>query len=276
MPCRAHIAYYPLIHGCIESALFIPSILQILDLGALGYRPAWDKQIEVHAQVLADPAHPGVLILVEHPPVITIGRHPGAQKHLLAPPAMLAARGVELVETDRGGDITFHGPGQLVAYPIINLNTYNLNLHAYMRLLEQIIIDTLAQFQISAQRDPSPTPATGVWVQTLTQNSELRTQNFAKIAAIGVKLRRWTTLHGLALNVTTDLSFFDLINPCGLSPRHLDAKTTLRKDPTDVPSQIPPRRRPHPPTQRNPPITSLPCVKTQGRRAVVSACRHEA
>ena len=190
---------------------------------------------------------------------------------------MLAARGVELVETDRGGDITFHGPGQLVAYPIINLNTYNLNLHAYMRLLEQIIIDTLAQFQISAQRDPSPTPATGVWVQTLTQNSELRTQNFAKIAAIGVKLRRWTTLHGLCAQRHHRPLFLRSHQPLRpLAPRHLDAKTTLRKDPTDVPSQIPPRRRPHPPTQRNPPITSLPCVKTQGRRAVVSACRHEA
>src|SRR5690242_8302583 len=99
-------------------------MLQVIDLGTLPYRPAWEKQLEIHTQVLADPAHPGTLILVEHPPVITIGRRPNAQRHLLASPAHLAARGVELVETDRGGDITFHGPGQLVAYPIINLNTY--------------------------------------------------------------------------------------------------------------------------------------------------------
>ena len=203
--------------------------LELLDLGTLAYQPAWDQQLAVHEQVLANPDHPGVIILVEHPPVITVGRRANATQNLLAPPALLATRGIELVETDRGGDITFHGPGQLVAYPILNLNTYDLNLHAYMRFLEEVVIATLAQFQITAFRDPNPNPATGVWVNVSaeskvlsaeppieTQHSALSTQHLSKICALGVKLRRWVTLHGLALNVTTDLSYFNLINPCGL------------------------------------------------------------
>jgi lipoyl(octanoyl) transferase len=153
-------------------------------------------------------------MLVEHPPVITIGRRPDAQQHLLASPKFLELRGVEIVETDRGGDITFHGPGQLVAYPIIPLNTYNFNLHSYMRFLEEVVIQTLATFHLQALRDPSPKPATGVWIPDPAAQSP---DGLAKICALGIKVRRWVTLHGIALNVTTDLSFFDLINPCGLS-----------------------------------------------------------
>ena len=197
----------------------------IFDLGTLAYRPAWDRQLEVHDQVSSGELPAGAILLVEHPPVITIGRRANAARNLLASPAFLAARGVEVVETDRGGDITFHGPGQLVAYPILNLNAYRLNLHAYMRFLEEVVITTLAHFHIAAQRDPSPHPATGVWVEKVRapfspQRSETGTgtsSDLAKICALGVKLRRWVTLHGLALNVTTDLSYFDLINPCGLS-----------------------------------------------------------
>jgi lipoyl(octanoyl) transferase len=184
--------------------------LQILDLGRLAYRAAWDRQLEVHARVLSGELAAGAILLVEHPPVITIGRRANAAKNLLASPGFLASRGVEVVETDRGGDVTFHGPGQLVAYPILNLNAYRLNLHAYMRLLEEVVIATLGEFGIEAQRDSSPTPATGVWV-------EMKPGPLSKICALGVKLRRWVTLHGLALNVTTDLSYFELINPCGLS-----------------------------------------------------------
>ncbi len=184
-------------------------MLHLHDAGLLSYRPAWDLQVALHERVLAGEFPGGVLMLVEHAPVITIGRRQGADRHLLAPAALLQRRGIEVVETDRGGDITFHGPGQLVAYPLLPLNTYGLNLHAYLRLLEQVVIDTLAHFHITAQRDPSPEPATGVWVQS--------PQSLAKIAAIGIKVRRWVTLHGVALNVTTDLSCFDLINPCGLS-----------------------------------------------------------
>jgi lipoyl(octanoyl) transferase len=182
--------------------------LHVVDAGMLVYRAAWDLQLALHTRVLAGEFPAGVLMLVEHPSVITVGRRADAQRHLLASPALLASRNVELVETDRGGDITFHGPGQLVAYPIINLNTYGLNLHSYMRLLEEAVIRTLVAFNIQGYRSEG---ATGVWVQN-PNGSDL-----AKICALGVKLRRWVTLHGLALNVSTDLSFFQMINPCGLS-----------------------------------------------------------
>ncbi|HUO07660.1 MAG TPA: lipoyl(octanoyl) transferase LipB [Phycisphaerae bacterium] len=188
-------------------------LLQIVDAGRMPYRPAWDLQLQLHQRVLAEEADyaAGVLMLVEHPPVITIGRRANAQQNLLASPKMLELRGVEVVETDRGGDITFHGPGQLVAYPIINLNRYGLNLHAYMRFLEEAVIRTLGQFEISGERSEG---ATGVWVRD--PRAAASPDGLAKICAIGVKLRRWVTFHGIALNVTTDLSFFDLINPCGL------------------------------------------------------------
>jgi lipoate-protein ligase B len=185
------------------------SQLHIVDAGLIGYRAAWDLQLRYHEAVAAGEHPGGVLMLLEHPPVITMGRRMGASQHLLASPAMLASRSVELVETDRGGDITFHGPGQLVAYPILPLNAYHLNLHTYLRLLEQVVIDTLSPFNIPAFRDPFPACATGVWVGSK--------DNPEKITAIGIKVRRWITLHGLALNVSTDLAFFNLINPCGLS-----------------------------------------------------------
>ena len=180
--------------------------LHIVDAGVMEYRAAWDMQLALHTRVLEGEFPAGALMLVEHEPVITIGRHPGSALHLLASPQMLAARGVPVVETDRGGDITFHGPGQLVAYPIIPLNTYNINLHTYMRFLEAVVIALLLRYGIKGERSAG---ATGVWVQS-------KDRGFAKVCAMGVKLRRWVTFHGLALNVTTDLSFFDLINPCGL------------------------------------------------------------
>ncbi|HMD53231.1 MAG TPA: lipoyl(octanoyl) transferase LipB, partial [Phycisphaerae bacterium] len=151
----------------------------------------------------------GVLLFVEHPPVITIGRRPGSEVHLLADAELLKTRGVSLIQSDRGGDVTFHGPGQLVAYPILPLNDYHMGLHDYMRFLEQSVIDGLYDFGIRGHREEG---ATGVWVDSHRDGLERR----AKICAFGVKLRKWISLHGLALNVTTDLSFFDLINPCGL------------------------------------------------------------
>lgn len=145
------------------------------------------------------------LLLVEHdPPVITISARKTARQHLVATPDMLARAGVEVCETDRGGDITYHGPGQLVVYPILDLNTLGLRLHGYMRLLEQVVIDTLARFGIEGHRDEA---ATGVWVGD------------SKICAMGVRVSRWVTMHGLALNVTTNLDHFDLIVPCGLVGR---------------------------------------------------------
>jgi lipoyl(octanoyl) transferase len=149
---------------------------------------------------------PGRVLFVEHDPVITISNRAGASNHLIATPEALAALGVTIERTDRGGDITYHGPGQLVVYPILDLNLLNLGLHAYMRLLEAAVIDTCAAFGIEARRDAS---ATGVWIG----------DPGAKICAMGVRVRRWVSLHGLALNVATDLSHFDLIVPCGLVGR---------------------------------------------------------
>ncbi len=184
--------------------------LVAVDLGVMDYRAAWDVQLQWHETVLNGSCPGGVLLIVEHPPVITIGRHPGASEHLLADARMLAGRGVTVESTDRGGDITFHGPGQLVLYPIVPLNYYNLRIHDYMRLLEEAVIQTLTPLHLSATREAG---ATGVWLKSTRGGPD----GLAKICAIGIKLRRWITLHGLALNVTTDLSFFELINPCGLS-----------------------------------------------------------
>ncbi len=185
----------------------------VRDLGLMEYRAAWNQQLAWHEQVVSGRWPAGVLLLLEHPPVITIGRTPGAARHLLASPEVLAARGVPVVPTDRGGDITFHGPGQLVAYPLVPLNYYQMGLHDYMRFLEQTVIQALATFGLIgwAQRG-----ATGVWVGARSKISGTAPEA-AKICALGVRLRRGVSLHGLALNVTTDLSYFDLINPCGLN-----------------------------------------------------------
>lgn len=185
----------------------------IRDLGTLGYRDAWALQELVHAQV-ADGGEETIL-LVEHPSVITTGRRAGQEKHILQSANLLAASGVELVESDRGGDVTFHGPGQLVAYPIIRLNDHRLSVGGYVRRLEEIVIATLADLGVNAEKDKC---AIGVWA-----NDGGR---LAKICAIGVRIRRGVSMHGLALNVTTDLDYFNLIVPCGLSGR---AVTSLKR-----------------------------------------------
>jgi lipoate-protein ligase B len=214
------------------------------DLGQLEYRAAWKIQEEMHQRVLDGDEER--LLLVEHPPVITFGRRPGIAAHLLASPQRLEQLGIQTVETDRGGDITFHGPGQLVAYPIVRLADHRLSVSAYVHRLEQILIDTLALFGVDAQAQPG---AVGVWVASVppfhprptAQPSPASTESdvvpppvdvepshsSAKIAAVGVRIRRGVTLHGVALNVTTDLSYFDLIIPCGLSGRSVTSLQQL-------------------------------------------------
>ncbi|QNN24414.1 lipoyl(octanoyl) transferase LipB [Planctomycetales bacterium ZRK34] len=182
-----------------------PSRLQVIDLGRIAYAKAFDVQRQWHAQVLADEAPP-TLLLLEHDPVITISRRDAAASHLIAGADTLAAMGVEVQPTDRGGDITYHGPGQLVVYPILPLQHFERNIRQYIRDLEKVIITTLGQYAIDSHRDAE---AVGVWVDPVDGPS-------AKIAAIGVRVRRWVTMHGLALNVTTNLDHFDLIVPCGL------------------------------------------------------------
>ncbi len=145
------------------------------------------------------------LLFVEHPHVVTIGRN-GHDDNVLASPEILRRAGIELFTSDRGGDVTYHGPGQLVAYPIMDLREWKRDVGAFVRAIEQVLIDTLEEFGIVAARIPK---LTGVWVGSGEQA--------AKVAAIGVHLSRWVSTHGLALNVTTDLRYFQYIVPCGLT-----------------------------------------------------------
>jgi lipoate-protein ligase B len=178
-------------------------------------------QEAAHAEVLAGGEER--ILLVEHPPVITFGRRDGQQRNLLASDEQLHACGVEVVQSDRGGDITFHGPGQVVAYPIVRLNDHRLSVGCYVRALELAAIDTLATFGVGARREDG---AVGVWADD------------AKICAIGVRIRRGISLHGLALNVTTDLRFFELIVPCGLVGRPVTSLQKLLGPTTPVLSDV--------------------------------------
>jgi lipoate-protein ligase B len=191
--------------------------MHVHDLGTLAYRDAWALQERLHADVVAGGEEQ--LLLVEHPPVITLGRRPGLSKNILAAADELEKAGVEVVESDRGGDVTFHGPGQLVAYPIIRLNDHKLSVGGYVRKLQEIVIDTLNDLGVPSQTDPA---AIGVW----TCGTDAAACELAKICAIGVRIRRGVSMHGLALNVTTDLNYFNLIIPCGLDGR---AVTSLEK-----------------------------------------------
>jgi lipoyl(octanoyl) transferase len=179
-------------------------------LGHLGYAAAWELQRELVAARQAG-ATPDTLLLLEHPPVITLGRS-GASEHLLGSDAELERRGVAFVETDRGGDITFHGPGQIVGYAIVDLAARGRDLHRYLRDLEAVLILALAEFGIRGGRIDG---LTGVWVGD------------AKVAAIGIRVSRWVTHHGFALNVDTDLSYFDLIVPCGIADRRVTSMGAL-------------------------------------------------
>jgi lipoyl(octanoyl) transferase len=157
------------------------------------------------------------LLLCEHPHVITIGKH-GKEQNLLFSEAFLKEKKVELFRSDRGGDITYHGPGQLIAYPIFDLETFGIGLKQYIRLLEEVMIKWLAQHHVAASRNEG---ATGVWLDT---NRPAATR---KIGAIGVRSSRYITMHGFALNINTDLSYFSLINPCGFIDKGV---TSLRNE----------------------------------------------
>ncbi len=176
--------------------------LWVSDLGQVSYAEALELQRAVARDRISGAIPEDVLLLVEHPPVVTLGRASTSAAHLTAPAALLAARGVEVYEVERGGDVTFHGPGQLVGYPIIDLKRHRQDLHWYLRQIEGALIDALATLGVPATRRAG---LTGVWTAT-----------DRKIASIGVHARDWVTWHGFALNVTTDLSYFDLMVPCGI------------------------------------------------------------
>lgn len=218
--------YDPFVSSSVDENRF-----PVIDLGFMGYAQAYAEQERHHGLVLAarpdvhadedDAARPGefgpagVLLTVEHPSVITVSRRPGAAEHVLASREWLRTRGVEVAQTDRGGDVTYHGPGQLVVYPIIDLQRLGLGLHEYMRLLEQSVIDACAAMGVAGERDPT---ATGVWVRG-PGAGDGHDAPLAKIAAFGVRVRRWISMHGLALNVRPDLTHFSYIVPCGLAGR---------------------------------------------------------
>jgi lipoyl(octanoyl) transferase len=171
-----------------------------VDWGRTRYVPAWRRQEDLVARRLAGGIG-DTLVFTEHEPVYTLGVRLGAARHLLWDTDELARRGIEVVETNRGGDITYHGPGQIVGYPIISLSACR-DLHAYLRFLEQVLINALGSLGLATDRRPGQT---GIWLGP------------RKIAAIGVAVKRWVTYHGFALNVNNDLAPFTGIVPCGIA-----------------------------------------------------------
>lgn len=187
-----------------------PPRLLVTHLGTMPYADALVLQRAAARARIAGALDQDLLLLVEHPPVLTLGRK-GGDNRLLASPAMLAARGVELFEVERGGGSTFHGPGQLVGYPIVDLKRHRHDLHWYLRQVEQALIDAVAAFGVAAGRNP---PFTGVWTDP---DAPGHAGPARKLASIGVHARDWVTWHGFALNVTREpLASFDLIVPCGI------------------------------------------------------------
>ena len=174
-------------------------VFEVIQAGRVPYDEALAWQRGLAQDRIAGRLAHDVLLLLEHPPVITLGRSSHAE-NVLAPDA----EGIAVFEIERGGDVTYHGPGQLVGYPILDLTHHRQDLHWYLRTLEQALIDALAQLGIPAERNPG---YTGVWTSAGKR----------KIASIGVHVKQWVTWHGFALNVTTDLSGFDRIVPCGIS-----------------------------------------------------------
>jgi lipoyl(octanoyl) transferase len=194
------------LHDCRGSETWIPSrdshgaTCELVDFGRIGYARALALQTD-RVERRKRGEIPDQLLIVEHPHVVTMGRN-GHMENVLASPDVLRRAGIELHHTDRGGDVTYHGPGQIVGYPILDLREWKRDVGAYLRALEQVLIEALADFDIAGERMPG---ATGVWVEG------------AKIAAIGVHISRWVTSHGFALNFDTDLDYFKYIVPCGLT-----------------------------------------------------------
>ena len=193
-------------------------LLEVRRLGRVPYAEALSLQ-----RALVEDRRAGrvddLLLLVEHPHVLTLGvRGDGGRAHILATPDALASRGVEVHETGRGGDVTYHGPGQIIGYPIIDLNPDRRDVHRYVRDLETVLIRTAADYGIVAGRLEG---LTGVWV------------DHEKLAAIGVRIARWITSHGFAFNVTTDLDYFALIVPCGIADRGVTSLARLLGRPVD-------------------------------------------
>jgi len=194
----------------------MPGLLNVITPGRVAYQTAWDLQKKLHAQRLAEEI-PDTLILLEHPPVYTFGKNADRSN-------LLNARDAEVVQSDRGGDITWHGPGQLVGYPILHLEDHRKSVSWYMRTLEDVIIQTLATFGIESGRIEG---LTGVWV-----GSE-------KVCAMGVRLSRWVTMHGFALNTAPDMSYFAGMIPCGIREKGVTSMAQLLSRPISLDDVIP-------------------------------------
>jgi lipoyl(octanoyl) transferase len=194
-----------------------------IDLGLKDYKETWDYQVELQQKIIEAKmeqdrgAIMNYLIFVEHPHVYTLGKS-GKENNLLIQESLLKSIGAALYKIDRGGDITYHGPGQLVGYPILDLDSLGMGVKEYIYKLEQAVIETLANFNIPASRMEG---ATGVWLDT---GNSVQAR---KICAIGVKVSRSVTLHGFALNINTDLNYFSYINPCGFADKGV---TSLEKE----------------------------------------------
>jgi lipoyl(octanoyl) transferase len=186
--------------------------LEVYQIESIDYQSAWNLQKNIVALRKRD-ALPDTLLLLQHTPVITVGRNAG-EKNILHTPNSLAQLGFDYVRSDRGGDATYHGPGQLVAYPILNLSPDMKDVPKFVRTLEQVIIDVIADYNLIGERLSG---APGVWL----------TQPDRKIAAIGARMTRWVTYHGIALNINTNLSHFNVIVPCGLADK---AVTSLQQE----------------------------------------------
>jgi lipoyl(octanoyl) transferase len=196
--------------------------VKFIDLGLKDYKETWDLQQLIHGQIIsskvhgADPVTLSTLLFVEHPHVFTLGKT-GKKNNLLIDPGFLKSIKATYYETDRGGDITYHGPGQIVGYPVFDLGIFKMGVKKYIFTLEESIIHTLKQFDITAARLEG---ATGVWIDAHLKSAR-------KICAIGVRVSRSVTMHGFALNVNTDLKYFNYINPCGFQDKGV---TSLEKE----------------------------------------------
>ncbi|MDR0815233.1 MAG: lipoyl(octanoyl) transferase LipB [Bacteroidales bacterium] len=194
--------------------------VQYMDLGVTPYREAWQQQEMLMEELIAErlAGKPGrhYLLMVEHPHVYTLGKH-GNQNNMLADRLLLQAKGAELIRTDRGGDITYHGPGQLVVYPVFRLDALETGIKDYIYRLEEVVIRSIDEYGLKGCRLEK---ATGVWL-------DIQTPAVRKICAIGVRCSQSVTMHGFALNVNTDLNYFGYINPCGFADRGV---TSLEKE----------------------------------------------
>jgi len=204
--------------------------VSLLNLGLVPYAEALELQRRLVAARKRDEI-PDTLILLEHPPVFTLGRNAN-DSNILASPDFLKQLGIEIFRVERGGDVTYHGPNQLVGYPILDLHNFRMDVGWYVRSLEELLIGALADFGIQGKRVEK---LVGVWVENLTpQPPSLIGKGESKIAQIGARIESWVTFHGFALNVNPNMNHFDLIVPCGISDKSVTSMARVLKKPVEI------------------------------------------